>query len=368
MTDQFRFAIASDLHIALPHTISDHPSRFHLVEVSIPAWEWVIEQLQQLDLDFLLLPGDLTQDGEPENHEWLRSRLSQLPFPVYVVPGNHDVLHPQATEKAIGLKDFPFYYQQFGYQNPQQIYYTKEILPDVRLIGLNSNHFDENGKQIGWLDEAQFTWLKGVLSEIEDELVLVMIHHNVIEHLPDQSVHPLGRRYMLGNAPELLEILQALKNPPVIFTGHLHVQDIAKHKNIYEITTGSLVSFPHPYRVINYARNGQGNRTLTIQSHHIHAVPNHPDLSYKSREWIGDRSVPFMIKLLTEKPLNIPLPEAEKLLPQLRYFWADVAQGDTLFDFENFPDGARQYFHAFGALAADGTPHLIDNNTILKLF
>jgi 3',5'-cyclic AMP phosphodiesterase CpdA len=91
MDINFRFAIVSDLHIALPHTIWDHPSRFHLVEVSIPAFESVLEHLTQLDLDFLLIPGDLTQHGEPENHAWLANRLSQLPFPVYVIPGNHDV-------------------------------------------------------------------------------------------------------------------------------------------------------------------------------------------------------------------------------------------------------------------------------------
>ena len=52
----FRFAIVSDLHIALPETIWDHPSRFHLVEVSIPAFDSVLAHLTQLDLDFLLIP------------------------------------------------------------------------------------------------------------------------------------------------------------------------------------------------------------------------------------------------------------------------------------------------------------------------
>jgi 3',5'-cyclic AMP phosphodiesterase CpdA len=70
-----RFAVVSDLHIGLPHTLYDHPTRFHLIEVSIPALENVFQHLSQLDLDFLLLPGDLTQHGEPENHIWLRNRL-----------------------------------------------------------------------------------------------------------------------------------------------------------------------------------------------------------------------------------------------------------------------------------------------------
>jgi len=67
---KFKFAIASDLHIALPHTVWHHPSRFHLVEYSISAFEEVLSQLANLDLDFLLLPGDLTQHGEPENQSF----------------------------------------------------------------------------------------------------------------------------------------------------------------------------------------------------------------------------------------------------------------------------------------------------------
>ncbi len=56
--------------------------------VSIPAFEFALQHLEQLKLDFLLLPGDLTQDGEPANHLWLQKRLESLPFPTYVVPGN----------------------------------------------------------------------------------------------------------------------------------------------------------------------------------------------------------------------------------------------------------------------------------------
>ncbi|MBD1907703.1 MULTISPECIES: metallophosphoesterase family protein [Cyanophyceae] len=365
MSLNFRFAVVSDLHIALPHTISDHPSRFHLVEVSIPALEIVLKNLEKLDLDFLLLPGDLTQDGEPDNHAWLAKRLLKLPFPVFVVPGNHDVLSLVSTGQNIGLKDFPYYYQQFGYKNPEQLYYTCEILPGVRLIGLNSNQFDDQGKQIGCLDEQQLAWLRQVLADIDDnELVLVMVHHNVVEHLPEQSQHQLGRRYMLKNAPLLLEILRD-SGVNLVFTGHLHVQDIACDRNVFDITTGSLVSYPHPYRILDFRTDKEGRKSLQIDSPRVESVPNYPMLSQKSREWMGDRSVPFMLKLLTDAPLNLPIAEAEKLVPNLRYFWADIANGDALFDFSEFPPAVKRYFESFGAIATDGTPKLIDNSTIL---
>ena len=98
MTPNFKFAIVSDLHIALPHTIWNAPNRFHLVEISIPAFEQILTQLIANPPDFLLLPGDLVQHGERENHEWLANRLAQLPFPTYVVPGNHDVVRLHGSD------------------------------------------------------------------------------------------------------------------------------------------------------------------------------------------------------------------------------------------------------------------------------
>lgn len=368
MNLNFRFAVVSDLHVGLPHTIWNNPSRFHLVEVSIPALELIFEHLMHQEIDFLLLPGDLTQHGERENHAWLQQRLSQLPFPVFVVPGNHDVPNLLPDERVIGLKEFPQYYHQFGYNNPQQLYYSCEVLPGVQLIGLNSNQFDDSGKQLGCLDEQQLAWVEQVLTQLKEQekFVLVMIHHNVLEHLPGQTHHPLGRRYMLDNAPALRKILKAA-GVNLVFTGHLHVQDVAYHEGIYDITTGSLVSYPHPYRILQLRTDDRGKQWLQIESHRVESVPGWENLSEISRKWIGDRSHPFMLKLLTADPLNLPVADAEELVPSLRYFWADIAAGDPLFNFPDFSPAARRYFEAFSAITNDGKPALIDNHTTLLL-
>ncbi|MDY7013148.1 MAG: metallophosphoesterase [Cyanobacteriota bacterium] len=365
MVSNFRFAIASDLHIALPHTIRDIPQRFHLVEFSIRALEVAFQHLEQLDLDFLLLPGDLTQDGEPDNHRWLQQRLAALPFPVCVVPGNHDILQAKATQNAIGCTEFPRYYQQFGYQNTEKLYYTCEIFPGVQLIALNSNQFDEQGKQLGYglLDEEQLTWLEQVLVEQRDRVVLVMVHHNAIAHLPGQATHPLGRRYAIENSAQLLAILKKY-NVKLLLTGHLHVQDIAERDGIHEITTGSLVSYPHPYRVLEFDGEQQ---TLKIKSYRVAQIPGYEDLPGFSREFLAERSAPLMAKLATLPPLELPLIEAEQIAANLRYFWADVAAGDALFDFPRFSPEVRQFFEAFGVERKDGIPALIDNQTTLPL-
>jgi 3',5'-cyclic AMP phosphodiesterase CpdA len=347
---QFRFAIASDLHIALPQTVWEHPNRFHLVEYGIEVLEVVLAHLSQLDLDFLLLPGDLTQHGEAENHQWLCQRLQQLPYPVYVIPGNHDLPTPES------LSNFVPYYKQLGYQSSDRLYYAQEILPGVRLIGLNSNFFAANGEQLGFLDAEQFAWLETEL-KIEFPLTLVTIHHNLLEHMPGQANNPLGKRYMLENAAEVCDLLHKYQ-VRLVFTGHLHVQDVAysDRYNLYEITTGSTVSFPHPYRVLEYAQD-----SLQIHSFRVTSIPSMPNFAEFSRTWMGDRAYPFIGRLLTSAPLHLSSAEAATYLPELRYFWADLAAGDAKFSFPNLPKPVREYFEAF----SDSPP--ADNQVLLKL-
>lgn len=366
-----RFAVVSDLHIALPHTVWDSPARFHLVEVSIPAFEQILEHLAQVDIDFLLLPGDLVQHGERENHEWLVNRLGQLPYPVYVVPGNHDVVRYWGCDLTVSLDEFVQMYQSFGYTDPEHPYYHHQILDGLRIIGLNSNGFKPDGDPLytGWLDPEQLEWLDQQLAQIAeqpDQLTLIMLHHNVLEHLPRQSQSPMGQRYMVKNASDLTQRLQTA-NIPLMFTGHLHVQDVAQAQQLHEVTTGSLVSYPHPYRICELSTTDVAHR-LDIRSHRIEAVPDWPTLQATSQAWMGERSFPFIVKLLTSAPLNLAPDEAEQYAPILQDFWAGIANGDTQFNYPQLPIKVQRYLQAFSATTTDDHPHGIDNNATLWLY
>lgn len=366
MGQRFRFAIVSDPHIARPETIPDPLHRFHLVEVSIPGLEQIFAQLETLDLDFLLLPGDLTQHGEWVNHQWLIERLGRLPFPTYVVPGNHDIIARDATDRTIGLDDFPRLYQAFGYSDGQTLYYQREILPGVRLIGLNSNGFGPSGDQIGvgHLDEEQLAWLESTLPQIKDDLVLVMLHHNVLEHLPGQAESPLGQRYMVHNREALIRRLEAAQ-VRLMFTGHLHVQDIARQGDLCEVLTGSIVSYPHPYRVLEVEHDRDGALTVKVESHRLQAVEPWDDLQAMSHQWMGDRAGSFITKFLTSPPLNLPMAEAEAIAPGLKDFWATIAAGDPQFDFSHLKPETRRRLEVYSAVDEAGNPQVLDNQATL---
>ena len=359
----FRFAVMSDLHVALPETVWQNLARIHLVEVGIPALEVALDRIAEEDIDFLLVPGDLTQHGEKANHAWIAERFARLPYPVYVIPGNHDIPVPEANEQSIAAHEFPNFYRRFGYEDTSRPYYTHEILPGVRLIGLNSNTFDLEGKQVGRMDESQLQWLRQTLSKSQttnDELVMVMIHHNVLEHLPHQSTQGLGQRYMLENACELLGILRAY-NVNMVFTGHLHIQDVAYQDGIYDITTGSLISYPHPFRLFQYQTDRHNCRWLQMESHYVESIPGWDDLQEQTRELMGNRGQSYMLQLLMQAPLNLPEAEAKELVPSLRYFWTAVAEGDAVFNFSEFPEAAREYFESFGTTTA------IDNRALFPM-
>ncbi len=367
MVQPFRFAIVSDPHVTLPHTLREHPQRFHLVEFSVPVLEQILDRLASEALDFLLMPGDLTQHGERENHAWLAQRLQALPFPTYVVPGNHDVLTRDGCDRTLSLAEFPQMYRFLGYDSDRP-YYCQEILPGLVLLGLNSIAFDETGKQLftGWLDDEQLAWISEQLPQLAGKWVMVMIHHNVLEHLPGQEHHPLGKRYILKNRTALLDLLQSAQ-VRLVLTGHLHVQDIAQLGNLWEITTGSLVSYPHPYRILTAQPQADGHLHLTVESFREQSVPTCSDLQAFSHQWMCDRAIPFMVKLLMCPPLSLPEEKAQQIAPELRDFWANIAAGDQYFDYAHLPETINQHLKQFGAIDAEGIYQPIDNHTTLIL-
>jgi len=86
-----------------------------------------IDKLVSEDVDVVLVPGDLTKDGELHNHQIVASYLAQLEDAgkkVYVIPGNHDISNPHASSfqgsnlvpmPTITPSEFADIYNDFGY-------------------------------------------------------------------------------------------------------------------------------------------------------------------------------------------------------------------------------------------------------------
>ena len=76
---------------------------------------------------------------------------------------------------------------------------------------------------------------------------------------------------------EATEVRKALMEAGVrvVFTGHFHIQDVAKDYNetrtdsIYDVSTGSTVTYPRPFRLV---RLNDDNSQMDLQGKYIKSV------------------------------------------------------------------------------------------------
>jgi 3',5'-cyclic AMP phosphodiesterase CpdA len=290
LTDvKISIAVVPDIHYThpslLPNDIEDSPSLMtylgldrKLLEISDPIFRKVL-----LDLtlsaekpDILLVPGDLTKDGELIGHEVVKDLLQDLEnkgIKVFVVPGNNDILNPDAfsytSEPPVPVdnitpEQFADIYGDFGYdeaiyRDENSLSYICEPYSNLWILGIDNIKYTttaEGLKISGEINPATLTWIEDKMSEAsqKDITVLAMMHYGLIEHYAGQkNVEPL--------ISDSKNTAIALMNAGIrfIFTGHYHANDIVEFtsdgKTLYDIQTGSLVTPPSTYRIMELDEN-----------------------------------------------------------------------------------------------------------------
>ena len=287
--NSFKIAVVSDIHYMDPSLLKNNASAGaafqayldadpKLIEFSDPIFRTVITQLKSENPDILLIPGDLTKDGEKVSHKTMAILLKQLTdahIKVFVVPGNHDVNNPEAAaydgDKAspapsISASEFSNIYSSFGYGNaiardPNSLSYVNQLVPGLWLLGLDDCEYEDN-KDIaivaGRIKPETMKWALGWMKEAKRRHITVfgMMHHNMVEHYTGQT--QLDPGYVTDNWESVSdEFMNA--GMSVIFTGHYHANDITKRitgsNELFDIETGSLVTAPIPYRIITLKGN-----------------------------------------------------------------------------------------------------------------
>lgn len=155
--------------------------------------------------DLVLVTGDISQEGLPEEFEHAASLLDELNMPYYVIPGNHD--------DRVGL------WATFGGQAcPSReggfINYVIEGY-ELRLIALDST---VPGAPGGEICEARAAWLGAKLAEEPEKPTLIFMHHppvkcGVIETDIDG----------FEGAGRLAGIIGQYNNIEKILCGHIHL-------------------------------------------------------------------------------------------------------------------------------------------------
>ncbi len=189
-------------------------------ECLLRAVEAILDLPQRADA--LVISGDLTQNGAPEEYARLRELVAPLNLEPHVLPGNHDLRGP--LRKAFGLPG----------QGEEPASHAVDLGP-LRLVCLDSTI---PGDEAGALDEGRIEWLGATLAaEREKPTVLAMHHPPLSTAIPTFDA--------IGLAPEwrqaLAEVLASHPQVVRVIAGHVHRPIVA------ELAGRAVLSAPSTY-------------------------------------------------------------------------------------------------------------------------
>lgn len=282
--------VVSDPHLMAPELLVEDGMAFQKVESSSEKlfrysndfFLSIKDTILQKKPDLVLIPGDLTKSGELVSHQLLVSILDEIReqgIKTLVIPGNHDINMPcnyyigdmTMPAEQTTAEQFVDLYQNYGYgmaieRDSASLSYVCEPIEGLRMICIDSEGFydmrlaNENEEEQIHTFEKALIWIfkKADEAKAEGKQVFAMMHHNILEHFDGQAEYM--KSYFLENGKNISQQF-LLHGIHLVFTGHTHIQDIAKNYNsertdsIIDIATGSLVSFACPFREITLSDN-----------------------------------------------------------------------------------------------------------------
>jgi 3',5'-cyclic AMP phosphodiesterase CpdA len=183
-----RIAFLSDTHVSLRTNESGVLYNAHL--------NAAIAAVNTAKVDLVLIAGDLTDNGQPEQMALFKKLAGQIKAPVLFVAGNHDVGHAGNADKPITItpKRVKLFSQKLG---PNWFAVEKA---GVRIIGVNSCLFETGFKE----EKEQWKFLEKELASRRSEPVLLLEHYPLFLKAADEpangvwNVHPEPRKRLMA--------------------------------------------------------------------------------------------------------------------------------------------------------------------------
>lgn len=306
-SSSIRFGVISDIHY-YPQVLkgekgegwqeflaNKHKEYDDLDSLIENALDGVLRNAAEDGATYVLIPGDLTKDGEYEGHVALAEKFAafeeETGIPVFVIPGNHDINNSNASSfkndveepaRITTPEEFREIYADFGYNEADSVFVPAEgkkggmlsyakVLGDYKLIAIDSCMYSEdNGAEDnehmtdGRIADGLLDWIIAECESAEEEglTVVAMQHHNLIPHteIEEATFWPFV-------VQEWLKIADAYADAGMhyVFTGHLHSNDVASYVNdngeeIHDILTPTLSGYPNYYKIVDFVSDGTNIR------------------------------------------------------------------------------------------------------------
>lgn len=258
----------------------------------------VLENAKKDGADFLLVPGDLTKDGEYEAHVALAGILekwqAETGIPVFVTNGNHDINNSNACSFVSGKKEparkttpeeFREIYKNLGFDKADATFtpkgysadydgikggmlsYTANLGEAYKLIVVDTSIYsvDNGAKETEHLTDGRvgdelLGWVKeqAAKAKAEGRVPLVMQHHNLVPHMDIEEA-----TFFAFVCWDWQKVADAYADAGIhyVFTGHLHASDTSSYVNdngerITDVLTPTLTGYPNYFRTVDVSTDG----------------------------------------------------------------------------------------------------------------
>ena len=301
---QERIMVISDPHV-IPQTEIDKQADFDkymktqrkMLELSEPIWHALLDTALKYKPDLVLIPGDLTKDGEAASHDTVSAGLHRLEaagIRTLVIPGNHDI--PGEDWETLYSGTF-----KDAVKDPGSHSFASEPLPGLTVIGIDGS----DGKaSIGKLSAATQEWIatQAKAAVAKGNKIIAMSHWQILEHFDGVGSLEPASRY---DKPDEVRDLLMHNGVHFVLTGHFHVSGITTYRDmsgltqdsLVEITTGSPITYPCPYRWITLSKDRKSFELTTDSIRSLAGIDG--DFTAYSKEWMREHTsnlVPSLAK------------------------------------------------------------------------
>ena len=284
------FWVISDTHL-IADSLHDHGQAFsqmqktsqgkdlYYQETALSAF---VRMAQKKKPAAIIVTGDVTFNGERVSAEKFAEIFKPLEeTQLLVLPGNHDIYDGWAREFR-GKKQYyagqisPRMWRNIfkaSYKNAisvddKSLAYSVQLNPDYLLILADSNDYGKEEATTapataGFLGREQRRWIKAQLQYASENnlQVIFCMHHNLYAHNP-----AVNKGYVVDDYRELRKLL-AQYNVKLVFSGHIHAQNIMLPQNpcpATEVVTVSFCSNDQAYGIVKVSP-----KEISYSCHHF---------------------------------------------------------------------------------------------------
>ncbi len=271
------------------------------------------------EIEFVLMPGDLTRNAEYAAHKEQAEKLAKFEadtgIEVYVINGNHDINNKRSmmydgeqlvqssknpalrSELDTSPEEFETLYKNFGFSAEGDGYYSRykakadnsegslsyaiDVSDDYRLIALDAMMYSPDTTDSGEaeqetggkMSEEFLNWAVAETKKAvkDGKTVIGMCHNNLVPHMETQV--DILDQFVLFNWQEVVDAL-AKAGMHYTVSGHTHMQDVATYvtdsgDEMNEIVTSSILSYPNMFRTVTMDTYATGRVECEYRTHDV---------------------------------------------------------------------------------------------------